>query len=115
MARRGYRSAVAYDHFSVLRTLEENWNLAPLNANDSSAPSMAAFLVEGPVARFVSSPTWPQGNETVTFNASTSSSSAPNSTLQFRWDWPGDERCDPPCSTSPSPEHAYTTPSAYTA
>src|SRR5204863_8492845 len=90
MARRGYRSAVAYDHFSVLRTLEENWNLAPLNANDSSAPSMAPFLVEAPVARFVSSPTWPQGNETITFNASTSSSSAPNATPQFRWDWKDD-------------------------
>ncbi|TMA00927.1 MAG: PKD domain-containing protein, partial [Methanobacteriota archaeon] len=112
---RGYRSAVAYDHFSVLRTIEENWDLAPLNTNDSSAPSMAAFLVEGPVARFVSSPTWPQGNETVTFNASTSSSSAPNSTLQFRWDWTDDGTWDTPWSTSPIAEHAYTPAGVYTA
>src|SRR5207237_9835525 len=108
MARRGYRSAVAYDHFSVLRTLEENWNLAPLNANDSSAPSMAAFLVEAPTARFVSSPAWPQGNATVTFNASTSSSSAPNATLQFRWDWTDDGIWDTPWSNNPIAEHAYT-------
>src|SRR5207248_2604306 len=50
-----------------------------------------------------------------TFNASSSSSSAPNATLQFRWDWTDDGTWDTPWSTDPIAEHAYTPAGVYTA
>jgi len=31
---KGFRSDVAYTHYSLLRTIESAWNLAPLTAND---------------------------------------------------------------------------------
>jgi PKD repeat protein len=44
VAKAGYTSAVSYNHFSLLSTLEVNWNLAPLNANDSEAANMTEFF-----------------------------------------------------------------------
>jgi phosphatidylinositol-3-phosphatase len=40
----GFRSAQPYDHYSLLRTIEAAWNLAPLTANDAGAATMSAFL-----------------------------------------------------------------------
>jgi len=42
--RQGYRSAAAYDHYSLLRTIETLWNLPPLAAGDRGATPMAEFL-----------------------------------------------------------------------
>lgn len=40
----GYRDATPYDHYSLLKTIEANWHLAPLTSSDSSASSMAGFI-----------------------------------------------------------------------
>ena len=40
----GYRSAVPYTHYSLLRTIEAAWGLAPLTANDASARTMSDFF-----------------------------------------------------------------------
>jgi acid phosphatase len=40
----GFRSTVRYTHYSVLRTVEEAWGLAPLTANDAAASPMADFF-----------------------------------------------------------------------
>jgi len=40
----GYRSAVAYNHYSLLRTIELAWGLAPLTANDAGATVMSDFF-----------------------------------------------------------------------
>jgi hypothetical protein len=42
--KRGYKSSFGYNHFSVLATLESNWDLSPLTANDRDAPNMAEFF-----------------------------------------------------------------------
>jgi len=44
-AKVGYTSSVSYNHFSHLATVEVNWNLPPLNANDSGARNMSEFFV----------------------------------------------------------------------
>src|SRR5438552_1218860 len=44
-AKVGYTSSVPYNHFSHLATIEANWNLPPLNANDSGARNMSEFFV----------------------------------------------------------------------
>jgi phosphatidylinositol-3-phosphatase len=41
---KGFRSDVAYTHYSLLRTIESAWNLAPLTANDAAASPMADFF-----------------------------------------------------------------------
>jgi len=51
VAKVGYTSSAAYNHFSHLATLEANWNLPPLNANDSGARNMAEFFI-GPAPNF---------------------------------------------------------------
>lgn len=43
-AKRGYRSDVAYTHYSLLRTIEKGWGLAPLTSNDKSARPMDDLL-----------------------------------------------------------------------
>ena len=119
-AKANYTSAAAYNHSSLLATLEANWALPPLTANDSNAASMDEFFVGSPAPpgsptpRFTASPAWPRLNETVIFNASASSDPNPNATLQFRWDWENDGTWDTPWSTSPTTFHAFSPPGIYT-
>lgn len=40
----GFRSAVAYNHYSLLRTIEAAWALAPLTANDGQAAILSDFF-----------------------------------------------------------------------
>jgi acid phosphatase len=40
----GFRSAVAYNHYSLLRTIEVAWGLAPLTTNDAQAAVMTDFF-----------------------------------------------------------------------
>jgi phosphatidylinositol-3-phosphatase len=45
LARAGYRSEVAYDHYSLLRTIESAWGLPPLaNVGCDCSPIMADFF-----------------------------------------------------------------------
>jgi phosphatidylinositol-3-phosphatase len=41
----GFRTAVAYNHYSLLRTIELAWGLAPLTRNDADAAIMSDFFV----------------------------------------------------------------------
>jgi hypothetical protein len=43
-ARAGYRSPRRYDHYSLLHTIEADWDLAPLTANDAGATTMNDLL-----------------------------------------------------------------------
>jgi hypothetical protein len=47
-AKAAYASSIAYDHYSLLATIEANWNLAPLTANDRNAGRMAEFFAGQP-------------------------------------------------------------------
>lgn len=40
----GFRSAVRYDHYSLLKTIEASWGLAPLTTNDANEPAMTDFF-----------------------------------------------------------------------
>ena len=52
-----YTSSVAYDHFSVLATIESNWNLSNLTANDGAATPMNEFFTTMPPASDTVAPT----------------------------------------------------------
>jgi phosphatidylinositol-3-phosphatase len=52
-----YKSSAGYNHYSFLATVESNWNLAPLTANDRDAPSMFEFFAGQP-SRSASSLVW---------------------------------------------------------
>src|SRR5919204_2995504 len=114
-AKPAFRSSAQYTHYSALRTIEANWNLTPLNGNDTAAATMNEFFLSGPVARFDFSPAWPRGNETVAFDASASTDPDPNATLQFRWDWTDDGVWDTPWSTDPRAVHTYDAAGIYPA
>ena len=43
-AKLGYRSIRPYDHYSLLHTIEADWHLQPLSANDAQAVTMGEFL-----------------------------------------------------------------------
>ena len=47
-AKQGFTSSQRYNHYSYLRTVEDNWNLPALTSNDSGASSMAEFFTAGP-------------------------------------------------------------------
>jgi hypothetical protein len=41
-----FRSSAAYNHYSLLRTIEASWGLAPLTANDARAAVMSDFFTK---------------------------------------------------------------------
>jgi phosphatidylinositol-3-phosphatase len=40
----GFKSQIPYNHYSLLRTIESAWGLAPLTANDAAAAVMSDFF-----------------------------------------------------------------------
>jgi len=44
VVKTNYTSSTYYDAYSVLKTIESNWNLPPLTANDGNATSMDEFF-----------------------------------------------------------------------
>src|SRR5467141_3095023 len=57
-AKVGYTSSVSYNHYSHLATVEANWNLPTLNANDSGARNMSEFFVGSPPDFSLSASPW---------------------------------------------------------
>jgi len=43
-----FTSSVGYNHYSLLATIEANWNLAPLTTNDRDAANMGEFFAGSP-------------------------------------------------------------------
>jgi phospholipase C len=43
-AKKAYKSDAAFDHYSLLHTIESLWGLAPLTDNDKNAPVMSDML-----------------------------------------------------------------------
>jgi len=52
VAKTGFVSSYGYTHFSVLATIESNWNLTPLTPNDRDAPHMGEFFQGQPSRGF---------------------------------------------------------------
>lgn len=41
----GYQSTANYNHYSLLKTIENNWNLAPLTSNDRAASPISDIFI----------------------------------------------------------------------
>src|SRR2546422_2587558 len=59
VAKTTYASSYGYTHFSVLATIESNWNLPPLTSNDRDAPHMGDFFLGQPSRGFRNPPPHP--------------------------------------------------------
>src|SRR3989454_1091078 len=79
-----------------------------------TAPVAVTITAAGPTARFTYSPTVPSVNDTITFDASTSTDSDPSATLQARWDWESDGTWDTSLSTLLTAQHAFRASGTYT-
>src|SRR6266487_1722533 len=101
--KKAYSSTTSYNHYSYLSTLEANWNLASLTANDASAPPMTEFFGTSPPptlsASFTYSPSSPQVGQTVSFTGSASGGASPYS---YSWSFG-----DGSTGTGTSAKHTY--------
>ena len=79
-----------------------------------TASVAVTITAAGPTARFTYSPTVPSVNETITFDASTSTDSNPSATLQARWDWESDGTWDTSLSSTLTAQHAFGASGTYT-
>src|SRR5881409_2721783 len=79
-----------------------------------TAPVAVTITAAGPTARFAYSPTVPVVNDTITFDASTSTDSDPTATLQARWDWESDGTWDTSLSSTLTAQHAFGASGTYT-
>src|SRR5256886_9208533 len=59
LVKPAYPSSYSYTHYSVLATIESNWNLLPLTLNDRDAPHMAEFFLGQPSRGFRNPPPHP--------------------------------------------------------
>jgi acid phosphatase len=72
----GFRSAIQYDHYSLLKTVEAAWGLSPLTANDGNAIPMSDFFGSSPATvpgapTNVAATAGSKGSATVTWTAPT--------------------------------------------
>src|SRR5947199_70623 len=79
-----------------------------------TASVAVTITAPGPIARFVYAPTLPSVNDTITFDASSSTDSDPSATLQARWDWDSDGTWDTTLSSSLTAQHAFAASGTYT-
>src|SRR2546426_175419 len=79
-----------------------------------TAPVAVTITAAGPTARFAYSPTVPPVNDTITFDASSSTDSDPSATLQARWDWESDGTWDTTLSSTLTAQHAFAASGSYT-
>jgi acid phosphatase len=59
VAKTSYASSYGYTHYSVLATIESNWNLSSLTSNDRDAPHMGEFFLGQPSRGFRDPPPHP--------------------------------------------------------
>ena len=75
-----------YNHYSFLKTIEDNWNLASLTSNDANASPMKEFFSTTPAlllsTGFTYNPGSPDVGQNIFFTASASGGMAP---YQFSW------------------------------
>ena len=107
--KKAYSSTTSYNHYSYLSTLEANWNLASLTANDASAPPMTEFFGTSPPptlsASFTYSPSSPQTGHTVSFSGSSSGGTSPYS---YSWSFG-----DGSTGTGSSVTHTYSSAGSF--
>jgi len=107
--KQGYLSSVTYDHYSILRMLEDNWDLPILTSNDAAATGMLTDFTAGPIslsASFVYLPSTLLVNDAVSFTGTAVGGIAP---YTFSWNFG-----DGGSATGLTVTHAYTTAGTFT-
>src|SRR5437867_160128 len=79
-----------------------------------TAPVAVTITTAGPTARFAYSPTAPSVNDTITFDATSSTDSDPSATLQAGRDWESDGTWDTPLSSTLTAQHSFAASGSYT-
>lgn len=96
-----------YNHYSFTRTVEKNWNLASLSANDAAATPMTEFFTyTSPAVSFTYTPQNPGPLQTIQFTATATGGAQPYS---YTWDFG-----DGSTSSGSTASHFYTLPGTYT-
>jgi len=107
--KKGYLSSATYDHYSILRMLEDNWNLPTLTSNDTAATGMLTDLTAGPLplkASFTYLPSTPLVSGAISFTGTAVGGTAP---YTYSWNFG-----DGSSGTGQTPSHTYATPSTFT-
>jgi len=102
--RNNFTSTTRHDHYSLLKTLETVWHLAPLTSNDAAASPMTEFF-RGPEISFIYAPSQPQTYQTITFQAT-----AEGGTLPYVYNWNFGDR---EIATGTTTSHGYETAGSY--
>ncbi len=109
-AKKNFATSDLFNHYSFTRTIEENWNLAPLTSNDANASPMSEFFTSTPPVllstSFTYSPSSPSVGQNIWFTASGSGGTSP---YQFSWTFG-----DGANGTGGTPYHAYSNAGTYT-
>jgi PKD repeat protein len=109
VARNSFVTSNLYNHYSFTHTVEVNWNLPTLTANDANATPMKEFFASSPPVllstSFTYSPTSPQVGQIVWFTASGSGGTAP---YNFTWTFG-----DGTSGTGAKVYHTYSTSGSY--
>jgi len=107
--KKGYLSNATYDHYSILRMLEDNWNLPTLTSNDAAATGLLTDLTAEPIplsASFAYLPSTPLVNNTVSFTGTAVGGTAP---YTYSWNFG-----DGGSATGLTATHSYTTAGTFT-
>ena len=108
--KNSYTSAVSYNHYSILKTLETLWNMGSLTSLDSGASPMTEFFTTSTgtalQASFTFTPSNPQTGQTVSFTGTASGGVPP---YGFSWTFG-----DGSSSTGNPASHSYSAAGTYT-
>ena len=110
VVRTRYVGTGSYSHYSYAKTLETNWELAPLTPNDAQANPMTEFFTsagQSPISTsFSFLPSNPQTGQTVSFSAYASGGTSP---YTYNWDFG-----DGSSGSGQTSSHIYTVQGFYT-
>jgi len=109
VAKTNYQSSNQYDHYSMLKTIEDSWGLTSLTSNDGNAVDMSEFLNAPLSVTYTASPNPTEVGTQVKFNAAASGGTAPYTS--YSWSF-GDGATA--TTTSATITHAYTSAGTFT-
>jgi len=105
--RNSFVTTNPYNHYSFVRTVETNWNLASMSTNDAAATPMTEFFAYTPLSvSFTYTPANPGPLQTIQFTATVIGGTQP---YGYAWDFG-----DGSTATGSTTSHFYLLPGTYT-